>query len=350
MQAWYFPYDLIFKEPAGTSRGVLRKKQSWFIVLNEEDHWGIGECGILAGLSCDDRPDYESQLQEICENPEVYHRNPDIIADFPSIQAGLEMAFLSLESPDPSRLFETDFSLRQDSIPINGLIWMGDASFMRDQIRTKLEDGFSCLKMKIGAIDFDTELQILSEIRKVASSEDLTLRVDANGAFSVKEAMLKLDQLSNFDIHSIEQPIKAGQWDEMRELCKSSPLPIALDEELIGLNDWKIRVEMIDHISPPFIILKPSFIGGFRGSDNWIELAEERGIDWWATSALESNIGLNAIAQWTSTKDVEIPQGLGTGQLYTNNIPSPLEIRKGQILIGDEEWALSSFIKEHIDV
>jgi o-succinylbenzoate synthase len=329
MKAHYTSFTLHFKQPAGTSRGTLLEKQSWIIKLEQDERIGIGECGILKGLSADDRPGYEAKLSEVCAKPDYFVENLDRLAEWPSIQAGLEMAAMDLRAKQPFILFENSFSTGEAGIPINGLIWMGDRDFMKDQIRTKLKAGFDCLKMKIGAIDFNTELDILKSIRQVAGSEDLVLRVDANGAFSPEQAMSKLDKLSRFDIHSIEQPIKQGQWSEMAALCKESPLPIALDEELIGVIDYALRADLLDSIKPPFIILKPSFIGGFRGSDHWIELAENRGIGWWATSALESNIGLNAISQWTASKGVKMHQGLGTGQLYTNNFDSPLEVEAG---------------------
>ncbi|WP_053977671.1 o-succinylbenzoate synthase [Mangrovimonas xylaniphaga] len=332
MKATYHQYILNFKQPSGTSRGVLRTKETWFIVLESEGNRGIGECGILRGLSADDRPDYEDQLQWTCNNIEMgldalLEKN----REFPSIQFGLEMAFRSLASTSPFLLFETNFTKRTDAIPINGLIWMGDEAFMKQQIAAKIETGFGCIKMKIGAIDFDTEIGLLQSIRKEFSSKDIELRVDANGAFTPEEALEKLKRLSNLDLHSIEQPIKQGQFEEMAALCEKTPLPIALDEELIGVYDSKERAKLLDAINPQFIILKPSFIGGYHGSEEWIKMAEERQIGWWVTSALESNVGLNAIAQWTYTLYQNQPQGLGTGSLFTNNFESPLEVKKGAL-------------------
>ncbi len=332
MKATYKKHILNFKRPSGTSRGVLTQKETWFIKIEELGQVGIGECGLLRGLSFDDRPDYEDNLKWACENIGKGERMLyDNLTDFPSIQFGLEMAFRSLKSKTPFELFESDFTKGKNNIPINGLIWMGDASFMEKQIEEKLESGFDCIKMKIGAIDFDTEIELLKGIRKRFSKEQIILRVDANGAFTPKEALEKLKRLSEFDLHSIEQPIKAGQHEEMAQLCAETPIPIALDEELIGIDRYTTKAELLETIQPQYIILKPSLIGGFRGSDTWIQLAEEKGIGWWITSALESNIGLNAIAQWTYTKDTQMPQGLGTGGLYTNNVSSPLEITKGQL-------------------
>lgn len=325
-------YTLQFKTPAGTSRGVLTTKETWFIILKEDDKTGIGECGILRGLSIDDRPDYETKLKWACEYianglDTLYER----LTEFPSIQIGLETAFKSLQAEDPFEIFPSRFSRGEAGIPINGLIWMGDKEYMKKQISEKLEEGFNCLKMKIGAIDFNTELDLLRSIRKEFSVTDIELRVDANGVFDPKDALEKLHLLSELDLHSIEQPIKQGQWDEMAQLCEVTPLPIALDEELIGVFTSEEKVKLLHTIKPQFIILKPSFIGGFKGSDHWISLAKKEGIGWWITSALESNVGLNAISQYTFTKNSKLPQGLGTGSLYTNNIASPLKVGNGKI-------------------
>ncbi|WP_375239557.1 o-succinylbenzoate synthase [Aurantibacter sp.] len=332
MIATYKKHILEFKQASGTSRGILKTKETWFIILEENGNKGIGECGILRGLSIDDRPDYEDQLKYTCDNINkglgiLYQENEA----FPSIQIGLEIAFKSLVSKDEFDIFPSDFSKGNSSIPINGLIWMGTEVFMKQQIKDKIEAGFSCIKMKIGAIDFDTELNLLKSIRKEFNQEDIELRVDANGAFAPNTALEKLKQLSEFNLHSIEQPIKKGQIQEMARLCEKTPLPIALDEELIGVFGVTKQRDLLQTIKPQYIILKPSFIGGFKGSNQWIDLAKEQKIGWWITSALESNIGLNAITQYTFTKQVNIPQGLGTGSLYTNNISSPLEIKKGHI-------------------
>lgn len=332
MKAFYKKYILDFKRASGTSRGVLNQKETWFIILKEHEKLGVGECGILRGLSADDVPNYEETLKWTCENIHLGKRvlHEKLIA-YPSIQFGVEQAFLSLESEHPFELFPSNFTINQASIPINGLIWMGDEGFMLEQIQQKLAEGFSCIKMKIGAIDFDTELKLLASIRKKFSKEQIELRVDANGAFSPENALEKLKQLAEYDLHSIEQPIKAGNFSEMKLLCKKTPLPIALDEELIGVFDHDEKVALLQIIQPQYIILKPSFVGGFRGSQEWITIAEKNNIGWWITSALESNIGLNAITQWTYTLDSKLPQGLGTGSLYTNNFESPLTVENGTI-------------------
>lgn len=328
----YHKYILNFKSPSGTSRGILKTKETWFIILKENGKHGIGECGILRTLSIDDKPDYEEKLKWVCQN--IHEGLEKLLIDlieYPSIQFGLEQAFLSLHSQSSFDLFPSDFTNGKAEIPINGLVWMGTKEFMKAQIKEKLEAGFSCIKMKIGAIDFETEIELLKAIRKEFSSKEIELRVDANGAFTTDNALEKLNRLSELELHSIEQPIKQGQLNEMAELCAKTPLPIALDEELIGVFSLADKRKIIQTIQPQFIILKPSLIGGFAGSEEWINLAEAQKINWWITSALESNVGLNAIAQWTFTLKNKMPQGLGTGGLYTNNFDSPLEIDKGSL-------------------
>ena len=332
MQATYQKYILNFKRPSGTSRGILKTKETWFIILNDNEKQGIGECGILRTLSVDDRPDYEEKLKWACQN---IHLGTVVLLkelyEFPSIQFGLEQAFLSLQSHTMFDLFPSEFTKGNQAIPINGLVWMGDKEFMKTQIKEKLATGFSCIKMKIGAIDFKTEMELLTSIRKEFSSNEIELRVDANGGFDPNNALEKLKRLSELEIHSIEQPIKQGQFEEMASLCEKTPLPIALDEELIGVFSVTKKQEILQTIQPQYIILKPSLVGGFKGSKEWIEKAESHNVGWWVTSALESNVGLNAIAQWTFTLNSNMPQGLGTGGLYTNNIESPLEIEKGSL-------------------
>ncbi|MDC6364494.1 MULTISPECIES: o-succinylbenzoate synthase [Flavobacteriaceae] len=340
MKASFKKYTLNFKRPSGTSRGILTQKETWFIILQEEKQWGIGECGILRGLSVDDVPDYPEKLAWVCEN--IHFGKEKILEEliaFPSIQFGVEQAFLSLRSSHPFELFPSEFTQSKAPISINGLIWMGDEAFMLSQLKKKLEDGFQCIKMKIGAIDFDKELTILKSIRKKYSPEEIELRVDANGAFAPNEALGKLQQLSDFQIHSIEQPIQPNQWQQMADLCSATPLPIALDEELIGVFSKQDKEQLLQSIRPQYIILKPSLVGGYNGSLEWIQLAEQYNIGWWITSALESNIGLNAIAQWTYTLKNKMPQGLGTGSLFTNNLDSPLEVSGGNLYYrGHKHW------------
>lgn len=332
VQASYKQHILKFKQDSGTSRGVLKTKETWFIILNSYGKIGIGECGLFRGLSIDDKPNYEDKLKWVCKNIQLgLEQLLEELIEFPSIQFGLETAFKSLESLNSFILFPSNFTNHQDSISINGLIWMGSEAFMKQQIEEKILTGFKCIKMKIGAIDFQQEISLLKSIRQEFTSKDLELRVDANGAFLANEALEKLKILSDFDIHSIEQPIKKGQILEISKLCKETPLPIALDEELIGIFSVLNKQELLQTINPQYIILKPSLVGGFTGSDEWISIAEKNKIGWWITSALESNIGLNAIAQYTYIKQNNLPQGLGTGSLFTNNIDSPLQVENGKL-------------------
>ena len=332
IQASYKKYILNFKQPSGTSRGILRTKETFFIFLKKENNTGIGECGLFRGLSADDVPHYEEKLQWVCNNIALgLEKLLAQLITFPSIQFGLEQAFLSLYSTNGFDLFPSKFTKSKATIPINGLIWMGDKTFMKKQITAKLKTGFTTIKLKIGAIDFDTELQLLKSIRNEFSKNEIELRVDANGAFSPDNALQKLEQLAQYELHSIEQPIKANQWEAMAKLCATTPLPIALDEELIGVFEHAKKQELLEKIKPQYIILKPSLVGGMGGSNQWIALAEKQHIGWWITSALESNIGLNAIAQYTYQLGVSMPQGLGTGGLFTNNFDSPLEVKSGTL-------------------
>ena len=332
MKATFFKHTLQFKQASGTSRGVLTYKDTWFIELENNAFKGIGECGMFKGLSIDHRDDFEETLRWACQN---IHLGLDALLGqlvaFPSIQFGLEMAFRSLNQKSPFELFPSEFTKGQDSIPINGLIWMGESSFMKQQIKDKLEAGFSCIKLKIGALNFDKELALLKSIRDEFDAQTIEIRVDANGAFKPREALEKLKRLSEFNLHSIEQPIKQGQLQEMAQLCLDTPLPIALDEELIGVFSVTNKQVLLQTIKPQYIILKPTLVGGFKGSHEWIDVAESHNIGWWVTSALESNIGLNAIAQWTYTLKNPLPQGLGTGGLFKNNIQAPLEVNSGRL-------------------
>lgn len=326
MKASYFKYLLEFKRPSGTSRGVLLDKETFILEISENEKKGVGECAIFRGLSFDDRPDYEEKLKWLCENiNQSLEFLKEELKDFPSIWFGYEQAFQNLKFGS-NLYFPSEFTEGKSAITINGLIWMGDVAYMEEQIQDKLEKGFHCIKLKIG-VDWKSEHVILQKLREKFSKEQLELRVDANGGFSKEEAVIVLQQLADLHIHSIEQPIKAGNWTAMTELCAQTPTPIALDEELIGITDPEEKKRLLETIKPQYIILKPALIGGFAGSDEWISLAEEQNIGWWITSALESNIGLNAIAQYTFTKKSPMPQGLGTGALFTNNFESGLDLR-----------------------
>lgn len=329
------PYKLRFKQPAGTSRGVYTEHRVWYVVFQDTEdksHFGIGECAPLHDLSCDYDPHYAETLASLCKITEQEQRiDTELLRNYPSVLFGLETAMRHYHQ-HTWQLWDTPFSRGGEGVTINGLVWMGDHAAMTEQIQSLLSRGFCCVKLKIGAIGFDRELDLLHSIRSRYTAKEVTLRVDANGNFDHRDVMDKLYQLAELDIHSIEQPIPAGQWQELAELCASTPLPIALDEELIGVNDPTGKRKLLETIRPQYIILKPSLHGGITGCTGWIELAGEMKIGWWITSALESNIGLNSIAQWCATFNNPLPQGLGTGTLYTNNIPMPLEIK------GDQLW------------
>lgn len=332
-RAEYSRYLLHFKEDAGTSRGVLKEKETFFVKVWDEscpEVFGMGECALFRGLSADDRKNYEEKLEEVCQRIEEVKMEE--LEEWSSIRFGVEMALQDLAMGGRQLYFPSAFTEGRLAIEINGLIWMGDKSTMLQRIQQKLEAGFHCIKLKIGAIDFEAELSLLQYIRERFSCEKVELRVDANGVFAPEEAMSKLEALAAFGLHSIEQPIRQGQWEEMAHLCRETPIPIALDEELIGVYGRKKKLELLEKVQPQYIILKPALCGGFSGAREWIELAEKRGIGWWVTSALESNIGLNALAQWVATLGNPMPQGLGTGQLYTNNLWSPLR-QEGECLI-----------------
>ena len=327
---------LHFKQPAGTSRGVYTTRTSWFVRLREDGREGVGECAPLPDLSCDARADYAEVLDcfcvDLCRTGQL---DDEALRDYPSMRFGLETALLALQHGN--LLFDTAFSRGEQGIPINGLVWMGRYDEMLQRMEEKLEQGFRCVKLKIGAIDFEQEMDLVKRIRERFSFHEVELRLDANGAFPFDEALYKLELLSQYVIHSIEQPIQAGQWSLMAELCRESPLPIALDEELIGINDPDMKAYMLNIVKPRYIVLKPSLHGGMAGCREWIEAAREQRIGSWITSALESNVGLNAIAQFASDvygDGITMPQGLGTGQLFTDNIPMPVEIR------GDQLWRL----------
>ena len=324
----------MFKRPAKTSRGVYHTHKIWYVVVHSATnptHFGIGECAPLVDLSCDYSLNYAQTLQHICAGVQAAGAlNSEALRRYPSILFGLETALLHYQHQS-LQLWDNAFTRGQAGIPVNGLIWMDDYNTMLEQIDVKLEAGFRCIKLKIGAIHFEEELKLLRHIRSRYDANTVTLRVDANGAFFPQEAQDKLAQLVELDIHSIEQPIRAGQWQQMAELTRTTPLPIALDEELIGIHTQVEKKQLLQTIQPQYIILKPTLHGGISGAQEWIALAEQLGIGWWVTSALESNIGLNAIAQWCASTGNPLPQGLGTGGLYTNNIKMPLSIRQDNL-------------------
>ncbi|MBO9700646.1 MAG: o-succinylbenzoate synthase [Sporocytophaga sp.] len=340
LNCFWKKYTLDFKFEAGTSRGVLTThKVRYLIISSEKDFstFGIGECAPLKGLSIDDRLDLDEKLDEICrliskknsvDNCEEIYQ---YLQEWPSIRFALETALLDLQHGGKRKLFESDFTSGSKGIPINGLIWMGDFNFMEKQLWEKLEQGFNCIKIKVGAIDFNKECSLLEKIRTKFSPEQIEIRLDANGAFTDKDAENKLKELSAFTIHSIEQPIKAGQIELMKHLCTLNIIPVALDEELIGVHAEDTKNELLQKIKPQYIILKPTLLGGFQQCREWIKAADEAKTGWWLTSALESNVGLNAVAQFAFTLNSPMPQGLGTGKLYHNNIDSPLVIQSGSL-------------------
>ncbi len=334
-KASFTHHTSVFKSPGGTSRGVLTSKDSWILTVWDDSNKsiiGTGEVSIIEGLSIDPVSEIELILDWLCDN--IYKTNEvlfDELVDFPAIRFGLECAILDLKNGGKQLLFDSDFAQGNTSIPINGLVWMGTAEEMQQRVKDKLAEGYNCIKIKVGAIDFEQELALIKSIRSKFSSSKMEIRVDANGGFTPENAEIRLSELAKLELHSIEQPIKQKKWKAMAALCAANILPIALDEELIGVKETAKRIELLDTIKPHYIILKPSLLGGFTDCEEWITLAEERNIGWWATSALETNIGLSAIAQWVATKSNPLPQGLGTGQLFTTNFPSTLTIREGNL-------------------
>lgn len=331
---------LNFTFDAGTSRGVLKTKNTWFIRLqNKEGVIGIGEAGPLPKLSIDDQENFEEFIKEKSNDISLINSLHDIYeivpSTLPSLIFALETAYLDLMNGGKKCIYNTKFYSAQQGIPINGLVWMNTASHMYQQAFEKINSGFNCLKFKVGALEFEEEVELLRNIRKNFPS--IEIRLDANGAWSYEEALEKLKILSQFNIHSIEQPIKAGLTESMAKLCRLKIIDIALDEELIGIHIYKS--ELLTQIKPQYIILKPTLLGGFLQCDEWIDLAQKHSIGWWNTSALESNIGLNAISQYSHYKDPHKMHGLGTGKLFDNNINSPLEVLNGEIkYVKDASW------------
>jgi len=350
IKALFTKRTLFFKQPAGTSRGVLRQKEVFYLLLSDSEKplkKGIGEIAPIPGLSPDGVPELEEKIRNLVQKVnEGIEIGENEFEEFPAVKFGYEMALKGLNVESPVLLYPSEFTSGKTGIPINGLIWMGSKEFMLQQIAEKLEAGFTCLKLKIGAIDFESELEILRSIRIRYSAEQLEIRVDANGAFSPDNALEKLEQLAKFKLHSIEQPIQPRQPGEMKKLCAETPLPIALDEELIGITTHPEKVKLLEQIQPQYIILKPTLLGGIKAAEEWISLADIDGIGWWVTSALESNIGLNAISQWTATLNTPNFQGLGTGALFTNNIESPLIVSAGKLFYSAEKkWNLEDLLK-----
>lgn len=333
----------------GTSKGPITARTVWYLIAWHEERpevKGIGEAALFPGHSKEFPADVRTKLLELCVDTSNWQArlNGDL-ADVPSVRFAVEQCLKDLEASGSKVLFPSDFTIGRKGIPINGLVWMGDKSTMRERIREQIDQGFTTVKMKIGAIGIDDELQLLKDIRKEFSAEAITLRVDANGAFNARNAMDVLQRLAELDVHSIEQPVPPGLYEVMGELCERSPIPIALDEDLIGANTRDSKIDLLDNLAPRYIVIKPSLVGGWSAAQEWIGLAKQRGIGWWITSALESSIGLNAIAQWTATLNVQIAQGLGTGNVYADNIPSPLLAERGELRYRpEEEWDVSRLV------
>ena len=337
-------HKLQFIKAAKTSRNVFTTRDIRYVLLTENGVTGIGEAAPLYKLSIDDVDDYDIKLNEVCKQLCKNTSLLDIdLAKYPSIRFGLETAMQDLVNGGKRIPFDTPF-VQGNSIPINGLVWMADLDDMYDEAIAKIGQGYSCIKFKVGQHDFDAECRFLERIRTLHNAFNLEIRLDANGAFLADEAAIQLKELRRFDIHSIEQPIHVNQWDDMARLCRDSKIDIALDEELIGIDVYEKGEALVNHIQPQYLILKPNLIGGFKVSDKWIELCEKHRLGWWATSALESNIGLNAIAQWVSQYETTMPQGLGTGSLYSNNIEGPLQIINRAIHYGQTKWDLSEIV------
>ncbi|MCB9166111.1 MAG: o-succinylbenzoate synthase [Flavobacteriales bacterium] len=346
MRATWIERTLHPRFPLGTSKGVITERTAWYLIAWDAERpevRGIGEAALFPGHSREFPADVRTALLSLCANTSDWdHRLTTDLVDLPGVRFAVEQCLKDLEASGTKQLFPSDFTLGRRGIPINGLVWMGDKATMRSRIREQIDAGFTTVKMKIGAIGIDDELALLKSVREEYGPDDITLRVDANGALDARNAMDVLQRLADLQVHSIEQPVAPGLFEVMAELCERSPLPIALDEDLIGLNRDDLRRDLLDHVKPRFIVIKPGLVGGWRAAEEWIALANDRDIGWWTTSALESNIGLNAIAQWTATISPEGAQGLGTGRVYTDNIPSPLHVEDGELCYRPEAaWDLS---------
>ncbi len=340
VSAYYHKYTLHFKSPVLTSRGSMPVKNGYFLFITDGTNTGTGECSFIEGLSRDDLSNYEEKLEELCLSiTSAEHVSLVDLEDFPSIRFGYETALRDLRHGGKKTLFEGNFAWGKTGIPINGLVWMGNKDYMLEQIEQKLKSGFNCIKIKVGAIDFNDELMLLSFIRQKFPADVVEIRLDANGAFTKENVFRKLEELAKFNVHSIEQPVNPGQYALMEKICSSPIIPVALDEELIDLKNIS-KPDLLKQLKPQYLILKPSLLGGWKVCDEWIDLATQTNTGWWATSALESNIGLNAVAQWVGAKQTKMPQGLGTGGLYTDNVSSPLFIKNGELHYNpSESWA-----------
>ena len=352
LRARWIEHTLQPRFELGTSKGPINARIVWSLIawdIERPEIKGIGEAALFPGHSKEFPADVKTKLIELCaETRDWSRRLTTDLVEVPSVRFAVEQCLRDLEVSGTKQLFPSPFTLGQKGIPINGLVWMGDKATMKQRIREQIEKGFTTVKMKIGASSIhrngiEDELELLRSVRSEFGAGDISLRVDANGAFNSRNAMDVLERLAALDIHSIEQPVAPGLYEVIAELCERSPVPIALDEDLIGLNTTDAKNDLLDHVKPKFIVIKPSLVGGWEATRQWIALAESRGIGWWITSALESSIGLNAIAQFTATLGVRMAQGLGTGSVYANNTPSPLFAEAGLLHYRPEvAWDLSS--------
>ena len=334
--------------PLGTSKGVIKARTVWYLIAWDAERpqvRGIGEAALFPGHSKEFPADVRTKLLELCSDTSNWgQRLHDDLMQVPSVRFAVEQCLRDLQASGSKILFPSEFTLGHAGLPINGLVWMGDMATMRERIKTQIDGGSRCVKMKIGGIGIADELQLLADVRREFNAKELTLRVDANGAFTNGNVMPVLERLAALEVESIEQPVSPGLYEVMAELCATSPLPVALDEDLIGISTPEGKKDLLDHVKPQYIVIKPSMVGGWAAAQEWIDLAQERGIGWWITSALESSIGLNAIAQWTATLGVTIPQGLGTGSVYSDNVPSPLSVSAGELKYRPEiPWNLERF-------
>ncbi len=350
-RAEFKKYSLDFINPMGTSRGVLRQRDIYILCISYGDVVGFGECSPLKGLSPESDPEFENKLSQVCDSIDngIMPADEDLL-DWPSIRFAVESAFLDIERGGKQQLFDSDFTKGVKNLPTNGLVVMESIENMYRQVVAKIDAGFRCIKIKVGALDFNAECRLISRIREQFPAGEIALRLDANGAFADEEALTKLETLAPFSIHSIEQPVKPRHWDAMAFLCRESPIPVAWDEELIGITDVDEKTALVEAFRPAFLILKPTLLGGLKACEEWIDIAGKFDVGFWVTSALESNIGLNIISQWAATLDVSIPQGLGTGQLFTRNFQSPLSLQNGYLHYSPEKFAASSTVQDKLQL
>jgi len=324
-------HTLRFIKPAKTSRGEYIEKTAYLLWIVTETFKVCGEASPLSDLSVDGKVDFSNIVQPYENQFLTFEDLHNLLEDwmpYPSLRFALYSAILkakfqanriAIQQPTKSQVWiENEFTHGKEGMKINGLVWMNSIDAMYEEAIHKINAGFTCIKLKVGALDFDAECRLIEKIRKQFSPFKVEIRLDANGGFKNGDALFQLEDLKRFNIHSIEQPIQANQPDLMQEICAKSPIHIALDEELIGI-DVNNSLNLMKKIKPKYIILKPTLLGGFDFCDIWIQHAVSQNVGWWSTSALEGNIGLADIAQWVSAYKPTMPQGLGTGSLFVKN-------------------------------